>query len=194
MLRFVGYASSSVVDTIGTRSFRISSICGSTFFNDELVHSTTTSGLAVLIVFFTSPDTLILSARPTLAISPRSRPAFAGSMSAAPTMRKPLRSATCRTTPAPIREPAGRGAAIAAKRQLCDHRAARSEEPHDLGRRDSHLAQHLERHGDDAQVPPLLQRVAQYGVDLHARAPPDQPPLFRRSCAVGLELDRRHQH
>ena len=31
MFPLVGYASSSVVDTIGTFSFRISSICGSTF-------------------------------------------------------------------------------------------------------------------------------------------------------------------
>ena len=41
----VGYDSSSVVETIGTFSFRIVSICGITPFSDELVHSTTTSGL-----------------------------------------------------------------------------------------------------------------------------------------------------
>ena len=49
-----GYASSSVVETIGTFSFRIASICGSTFFSDELVHSTTTSGFAALIAFVAS--------------------------------------------------------------------------------------------------------------------------------------------
>ena len=49
MFALVGYASSSVVDTIGTFSLRMASICGRTFFSDELVHSTTTSGLAALI-------------------------------------------------------------------------------------------------------------------------------------------------
>ena len=73
MLPFVGYASSSVVDTIGTLSLRIASICGRTFFIDELVHSTTTSGLVDLIAFFASSDTLTRSVRPTPATSPRSR-------------------------------------------------------------------------------------------------------------------------
>ena len=49
MLLFVGYASSSVVETIGTFSLRIASICGRTFFIDEFVHSTTTSGLVDLM-------------------------------------------------------------------------------------------------------------------------------------------------
>ena len=44
-----GYASSSVVDTIGSLRFRISSICGITLFSDERVQCTTTSGLAALI-------------------------------------------------------------------------------------------------------------------------------------------------
>jgi hypothetical protein len=91
MLAFVGYASSSVVDTIGTFSFTIDSICGSTFFSDELVHSTATSGFDALIALRASSDTLTLSARPTPATSPRSRPTFAGSMSTAPTILKPLR-------------------------------------------------------------------------------------------------------
>ena len=60
-LPFVGYASSSVVDTIGTLSLRISSICGSTVFSDELVQCTTTSGLAALIAFFTSSETFTRS-------------------------------------------------------------------------------------------------------------------------------------
>ena len=47
----VGYASSSVVDTIGTLSFSTVSNCGSTFFSDELVHSTATSGFDALIAF-----------------------------------------------------------------------------------------------------------------------------------------------
>ena len=102
MLPFVGYASSSVVDTIGTLSFRIASICGSTFFSDELVHITTTSGFVALIAFFASSDTLTRSARPTPATSPRSLPTLAGSMSTAPTILNPLRSATCLTTAAPI--------------------------------------------------------------------------------------------
>ena len=93
-LPFVGYASSSVVDTIGTLSLRISSICGSTVFSDELVQCTTTSGFAALIAFFTSAETFTRSGFASSATSPRSRPAFAGSMSAAPTIRKPLRPAT----------------------------------------------------------------------------------------------------
>ena len=35
-----------MVETIGTFSFRMVSICGITPFSDELVHSTTTSGFA----------------------------------------------------------------------------------------------------------------------------------------------------
>ena len=45
---------------------------------------------------------LTLSLRPTPATSPRSCPTFAGSMSTAPTILKPLRSATWRTTAAPM--------------------------------------------------------------------------------------------
>jgi len=101
-LRPVGYASSSVVDTMGTFSLRISSICGSTFLSDDRVHSTTTSGLVALMVFFASFDTLTRRERPTPATWPRSRPTFAGSMSTAPTILKPRRSATCFTTAAPI--------------------------------------------------------------------------------------------
>ena len=43
-----GYDSSSVVLTIGIRALRTVSICGITFLSDELVHSTTTSGLLAL--------------------------------------------------------------------------------------------------------------------------------------------------
>ena len=78
MLAPVGYASSSVVDTIGTFSLRISSICGSTFLSDESVQSTTTSGLVALIVFFASSDTLTRSARPTPATSPEIAPDLRG--------------------------------------------------------------------------------------------------------------------
>ena len=60
-LLFVGYASSSVVDTIGTLSLRISSNCGSTAFSEEPVQCTTTSGLAALIAFLTSPETVTRS-------------------------------------------------------------------------------------------------------------------------------------
>ena len=58
LCEYAGYASSSVVETIGTLSFRTSSICGQTFSSDELVHSTTTSGFAALIVLRASADTL----------------------------------------------------------------------------------------------------------------------------------------
>ena len=68
------------------------SICGMTFFSDELVHSTTTSGFAALIAFFASSETLTFSWRPRPATSPRSRPTLAGSMSTAPTILKPLRA------------------------------------------------------------------------------------------------------
>ena len=56
-----GYASSSVVDTIGILSFRIASICGMTFFSDDCVHSTTTSGFDALMAFRGSSDTLMRS-------------------------------------------------------------------------------------------------------------------------------------
>ncbi len=56
MLRLVGYASSSVVDTIGTLSFSTASNCGSTFFSDELVQSTATSGFEALIAFLASSE------------------------------------------------------------------------------------------------------------------------------------------
>ena len=58
---YAGYASSSVVETIGTRSLSTPSICGQTFFNDELVHSTTTSGLVALIAARASGDTFTRS-------------------------------------------------------------------------------------------------------------------------------------
>ncbi len=74
MLPFVGYASSSVVETIGTLSLRIASICGRTFFIDEFVHSTTTSGFVDLMALLASSDTLTRSVRPRPATSPRSRP------------------------------------------------------------------------------------------------------------------------
>ena len=44
-----GYDSSSVVDTIATFFLSTASICGITFLSDELVHSTATSGLPLLI-------------------------------------------------------------------------------------------------------------------------------------------------
>ena len=43
-----GYDNSSVVLTIGILALRMVSICGITLVSDELVHSTTTSGLFVL--------------------------------------------------------------------------------------------------------------------------------------------------
>ena len=49
-LRGAGYATSSVVVTIGTRRFSTSSNCGMTSLSDELVQSTATSGLVALIV------------------------------------------------------------------------------------------------------------------------------------------------
>src|SRR5262245_64662838 len=102
MLLLVGYASSSVVDTMGTLSFSNASICGVTLRSDELVHNTATSGRPAFTTFFTSSVTLTRSGRPRPATSPRSRPTFAGSMSTAPTILKPFRSATCLTTPTPI--------------------------------------------------------------------------------------------
>ena len=102
MFRLVGYASSSVVETIGTFSFSTVSNCGNTVFNDELVHSTATSGLVALIAFLASSMTGTLSRLLKPATSPRSRPAFAGSMSTAPTILNPFRAATCRTMPTPM--------------------------------------------------------------------------------------------
>jgi hypothetical protein len=43
-----------------------------------------------------------LSGRPAPATSPRSFPTLAGSISTAPTILNPLRTATCRTTAAPM--------------------------------------------------------------------------------------------
>ena len=64
-LLLTGYASSSVVDTIGTFSFSTASNSGTTFFRDELVHSTATSGFVALIVRVMSSVTFTLSRRPT---------------------------------------------------------------------------------------------------------------------------------
>src|ERR1044072_8651531 len=52
-----------------------------TFLIDELVQSTTMSGLADLSVFAVSLETLTLSRAERPATSPRSRPTFAGSTS-----------------------------------------------------------------------------------------------------------------
>src|SRR5262245_14112058 len=102
MLPFVGYDSSSVVDTIGTLRRTMVSIWGRIFASDELVQRTTTSGFEDLMAFCASLDTLMRSWRPRPATSPRSRPAFPGSISTAPTILNPLRAATCLTTPVPI--------------------------------------------------------------------------------------------
>ena len=93
-LLFTGYASSSVVETIGTFSFSTASNSGMTFFSDELVQSTATSGREARMVALMSLPTLTRSFRPTPQTSPRSLPTFAGSISTAPTMVRPLRLAT----------------------------------------------------------------------------------------------------
>ena len=99
---FTGYASSSVVETIGTFCFRTASNSGTTFLIEELVHSTATSGLTAFSVFVMSAVTGTRSFLPTPQTSPTSRPIFAGSMSTAPTSVKPFRAASCLTTPAPM--------------------------------------------------------------------------------------------
>jgi hypothetical protein len=97
-----GYASSSVVETIGTFSLSTASNSGTTRFRLELVQSTATSGLVARIVLAMSPAIFTRSLRPTPHTSPKSIPIFAGSMSTAPTILNPLRDETWRTTPAPI--------------------------------------------------------------------------------------------
>ncbi len=101
-LLFTGYASSSVVETIGTLSFSTASNSGTTFFSDELVHSTATCGRVALIVRVMSSPTFTFSRRPRPQTSPRSCPALLGSTSTAPTIVKPRRVATWRTTAAPM--------------------------------------------------------------------------------------------
>src|SRR5438552_10020981 len=49
MLVYVGYASSSDVDTTAAFAFRIASSCGTTAFIDESVQRTTTSGFIFLM-------------------------------------------------------------------------------------------------------------------------------------------------
>ena len=80
-LLFTGYASSSVVETIGTLSLSTASNSGSTFFRDELVHNTATSGFVDLIVRVRSAVTFTRRFRPTPQTRPRSWPTFAGSIS-----------------------------------------------------------------------------------------------------------------
>ena len=99
---YQGYASSSVLDTIGFFARRIVSICGATPFSVELVHRRTTSGPVALSAARRSGSTLTRSFRSRPTISPRSRPALARSTSTAPTILSPRRAATCRTMPAPI--------------------------------------------------------------------------------------------
>src|SRR5215471_1170827 len=98
---YTGYASSSVVETIGTLAFRIASSCGITAFIDELVHRTTTCGF-----MFLSRDASGSTRTPirplSPATSPTSRPAFAGSLSMPPTILKPGRCAICCTIADPI--------------------------------------------------------------------------------------------
>ncbi len=97
-----GYASSSVVDTIGTRRFSTAATCGQTFRSAELVQSTATCGFVLRSAASTSPVTF----RPAFflkpATSPRSFPAFAGSTSTAATILKFFRAASWRATAAPI--------------------------------------------------------------------------------------------
>ena len=68
---------------------------------DELVQSTTMSGLADFKALAASAVTLTPSRPESPATSPRSRPTFIGSMSMAPTLRSPRRCATCLATAAP---------------------------------------------------------------------------------------------
>ena len=63
-LLFTGYASSSVVETIGTFSLSTASNSGTTFFSDELVQSTATSGRTALIVRAMSSVTFTPQRRP----------------------------------------------------------------------------------------------------------------------------------
>ena len=81
-----GYDSSSVVETIATFFLRTASICGITLLSDELVHSTATSGLPLLIAPAASlvMRTFSFLSRPIT--SPRSRPILARSISTAPTI------------------------------------------------------------------------------------------------------------
>jgi hypothetical protein len=80
-----GNASSSVVETTGTLSLSTASNSGSTFFSDELVQRTATSGRADLMARAMSSPTLTRNRRPAPHTSPRSRPTFAGSKSTAAT-------------------------------------------------------------------------------------------------------------
>ena len=74
----VGYASSSVVETIGTRRFTMAATCGQHFLAiDELVHRMATSGLVAGSRRRASSDTFTRSLRPSSATSPRSRPDLA---------------------------------------------------------------------------------------------------------------------
>ncbi len=59
-----GYDNSSVVDTMATFLDSTSSICGITFLSEELVHSTATSGLPLLIAPAASLVTRTLSFLP----------------------------------------------------------------------------------------------------------------------------------
>ena len=97
-----GYASSSVVETIGSFSFRIASIWPATFERRARAEHDDV-GLGGLDRLRRSrPTPSPCSGRPTPATSPRSLPILAGSMSTAPTILKPLRDATCRTTATPM--------------------------------------------------------------------------------------------
>ena len=91
-----------MVDTIATFAFRIVSICGTTFFIDELVQRTTTSGFVAFNAFAALSATFTPRRFDSPTTSPRSRPTFAGSMSMAPTILNPGRAAICLTIAAPI--------------------------------------------------------------------------------------------
>ena len=88
----------------------------------------------------------------------------------------------------PTVAPAAATGAIAAQRQLHDHRPPRPGEPHAHRRADPHLAQHLDHSGDEPPLPPLLQRVAEHALDLDARErarrrAPSSPSVRRRTGA-----------
>jgi hypothetical protein len=89
-----GYDSSSVVETIATFFLSTASICGITFFSEELVQSTATSGLPLLMAPAASLVTRTRSFLSSPITCPRSRPILAWSISTAPTIWKPFRDAT----------------------------------------------------------------------------------------------------
>src|SRR3990172_3434986 len=87
---------------MGTLALSTVSNCGMTLLSEELVHSTATCGRALRRASAASAAIFTPSRLPRPRNSPRSLPAFAGSMSTAATILRPLRTATCLATAAPM--------------------------------------------------------------------------------------------